>query len=298
MSVVAAAPPVAILSAILIVNADDFGITEGTNQAIVDAYRNGIVTSTSLLANGYAFDHAVALARQFPGLGVGIHLTLTEGPSVASAEPELLGKDGMLPLSNQPLVRKLLWRGLPRAAITREFEAQIVKVLEAGIAPTHLDGHKYIHLLPGITSIVAQLATRFSIPVVRVPHPLVDTVSRRDRVAGLAVLRGMAALAHYRIKRAGLRCSDRTLGFVDTGHLDRDALKRLLLPVRAGTTELLCHPAYPTPQLDILRSRGYRWIAGYDFGAETAAVGDPAIRAMLESAGWSLRSFGTLAESV
>ena len=47
----------------LIVNADDFGITEGTNRAIIDAHQRGIVTSTSLLANGYAFDHAVALAR-------------------------------------------------------------------------------------------------------------------------------------------------------------------------------------------------------------------------------------------
>src|SRR5450631_824067 len=71
----------------LIVNADDFGMTEGTNQAIVDAYQTGIVTSTSLLANGYSFDHAVNLARQFPGLGIGVHLTLTEGPAVAPNVP-------------------------------------------------------------------------------------------------------------------------------------------------------------------------------------------------------------------
>src|SRR5450432_2817972 len=281
----------------LIVNADDFGMTEGTNQAIVDAYQTGIVTSTSLLANGYSFDHAVKLARKFPGLGIGVHLTLTEGPAVAAIVPELLGADGLLPLSNQPVVRKLMRSGLPRAAIQREFEAQITKVIDAGINPTHLDGHKYIHLLPGITSIVAALATRFGIQVVRVPHPLLDAISRRDRLAGLVVLRSMAALAHLRVKRAGLHGSDRTLGFVDTGHLNRETIQRLLQPVRPGVSELLCHPAYPGPQLDILLSGGYRWIAGYDFKIETAALSDPALRTSLESAGWLLRSFAILGRS-
>src|SRR5258708_38282284 len=92
---------------VLIVNADDFGLTEGTNCAIVDAHCKGIVTSTSLLANGYAFDHAVELAHQHPTLGQGVHLTLTEGLPVAQNVPELVGADGKLPLSNQPFVRAL-----------------------------------------------------------------------------------------------------------------------------------------------------------------------------------------------
>ncbi|HLY26998.1 MAG TPA: ChbG/HpnK family deacetylase, partial [Aggregatilineales bacterium] len=93
---------------ILIVNADDFGLTEGTNRAIVEAFQQGIVTSTSLLANGYAFDHAIELAEGLPDLGIGVHLTLTEGPSVASDVPELLAGDGLLPLSNQPFARAAL----------------------------------------------------------------------------------------------------------------------------------------------------------------------------------------------
>src|SRR5258708_20537878 len=127
---------------ILIVNADDFGLTDGTNRAIIDAHCHGIVTSTSLLANGYAFDHAVELAHQHPALGVGVHLTLTEGPPVASNVPELLASDGKLPLSNQPFVRALLAGRLPRDAIRREFEAQIGKVIAAGIPPTPIHRHK------------------------------------------------------------------------------------------------------------------------------------------------------------
>jgi predicted glycoside hydrolase/deacetylase ChbG (UPF0249 family) len=280
----------------LIVNADDFGLTEGTNRAIVDAHHTGIVTSTSLLANGYAFDHAVALAREVPLLGIGVHLTLTEGPSVApgmAADLFPAGR-GYLPLSNQPHVRALAAGRLPHAAIRREFEAQVGKVMAAGIQPTHIDGHKYIHLLPGITAIAADVARQYAIPAMRVPHRLGDSpFSRIGRLSGLLAIWLMGALA-YRVARwAGLLVPDRVVGFVDTGHLSPDAIRRLLRAPRPGVTEMLCHPAYRSAQLDALLAQGYRWIAGYDFDRETAAVSDPAARRSLEAAGWSLHSFGT-----
>jgi chitin disaccharide deacetylase len=286
------------MRAILVVNADDFGLTEGTNRAIVDAHRTGIVISTSLLANGSAFDHAVKLSHEHPSLGVGVHLTLTEGPPVAD---QVVGElrpygSGDLPLSNQPFVQALVAGRLPRQAIRCEFEAQVRRVLSAGIRPTHIDGHKYIHLLPGITAIAADVARLFSIPVMRVPHRFVDSpfvVSRAARAPGLLILMLMGALAYRVARRSGLHTSDRIAGFVDTGHLDHAAIHRLINRPRPGVTELLCHPAYRTPQLDALLARGYRWIESYDFDAETAAVSDPAIRRDLEATGWQFRHFGT-----
>ncbi len=279
----------------LIVNADDFGMTEGTNRAIIDAYQRGIVTSTSLLANGYAFDHAVKLAHENPSLGIGVHLTLTEGPPVSTNAAQLTGSDGKLPLSNQPFARALAAGRLPRNAIRREFEAQIGRVIAAGIRPTHVDGHKYIHLLPGISAIVADLARQFSIPVMRVPHRLVDAPSRIGRVPGALILMMLGTLAYRVAQQAGLRMSDRVIGFVDTGHLTHDAIRRLLVarPPRPGVTELLTHPAYRSPQLDVLLAQGYKWIASYDFDAETSAVSDSAIRRELEAAEWQFVSFGT-----
>lgn len=277
----------------LIVNADDFGITEGTNRAILDAHRAGIVTSTSLLANGYAFDHAVELARQYPSLGVGVHLTLTEGPPVATKIPALLASDGNLPLSNQPFVRALIAGRLPRDAIRREFEAQVGRVVAAGLKPTHLDGHKYIHLLPGITPIAVDVARQFAVSAMRIPRRIVDSPSRVSRLPGMLILVAMGALAYRVARQAGLRTSDRLVGFVDTGHLSRETIRRLLARPRPGVTELLCHPAYRTPLLDDLLARGYRWIASYAFDTETATVSDPDTRHMLESAGWALVSFGT-----
>src|SRR5882724_4025981 len=120
------------MTPILIVNADDFGMTEGHNRAIIDAHRNGIVTSTSLLANGYAFEHAADLARQIPTLGVGVHLTLTEGLPVSTFDARFLDDSHKLPLSNQPYARAMLTLRLPYTAISREFEAQIKKVIAAG----------------------------------------------------------------------------------------------------------------------------------------------------------------------
>jgi predicted glycoside hydrolase/deacetylase ChbG (UPF0249 family) len=78
----------------LIVNADDLGWTEGINRGIAEAHRNGIVTSASLLANGAAFASAVEMARHTPGLGVGVHLNLSEGAPVSGpgAVPRLVNQ--------------------------------------------------------------------------------------------------------------------------------------------------------------------------------------------------------------
>jgi len=279
------------MSAYLVVNADDFGLTEGNNRAIADAHRLGIVTSASLLANGGAFDHAVELARKTPGLGVGVHLTLTEGPPIVSSS--VLAPNGSFPLSNQPFVRAWLTGRLPCEPIRQEFEAQIRKVMSEGISPTHLDGHKYIHLLPGIVAIVLSLAHKFAIPFVRVPHRPADSwQSHPMRLPGLAILTTLGQLTYPQARKAGVQMIDRYAGFVDTGHLTVRALHNLLERPCPGITELVCHPAYRTDEHERLFAGGYHWIAGYDFATETAAVSLPELRDILRDSGWTLRHFG------
>src|SRR5215510_11634871 len=93
----------------LIVNADDFGFTNGVNKGIVQSYKQGIVTSTTIMANGQAFDEAVELARENPGLGVGCHLSIVGGRPVAPATQirSLLESDGSLPPTLTRLALKL-----------------------------------------------------------------------------------------------------------------------------------------------------------------------------------------------
>lgn len=160
---------------LLVVNADDFGLTESVNRGILEAHTRGILTSTTILANGAAFDSAAALARQAPDLGVGVHLNLTEGRPVASPAEvsSLLNEHGRFLRSAAALMRKVLTGRLRADEIERELSAQIEKVQRADIRVTHLDGHKHVHMLPGILPVVLRVAQRYGIPAMRwaVEHP-------------------------------------------------------------------------------------------------------------------------------
>src|SRR6185369_7512814 len=123
----------------LIVNADDFGFTRGVNAGILRAFQNGILTSATLMANGDAFDEAVEMALANPGLGVGCHLVAVGGRPVAPPAEiaSLVDADGMLPRTLTGLL-KLLMRGQVRVEhVEREFRAQVERLREAGITPTH-----------------------------------------------------------------------------------------------------------------------------------------------------------------
>ena len=105
----------------LIVNADDLGWTEGVNRGIVEAFHHGIVTSASLLANGAAFAGGVDSARSAPGLGVGVHLNLTDGPPVADPEAikSLLNSAGQFAGSPESLLLRRARRGLLLTEVER-----------------------------------------------------------------------------------------------------------------------------------------------------------------------------------
>ena len=132
----------------LIPNADDFGFTRDVNQGIVQAHRQGILTATTLMATGAAFDHAVQLARENPELDIGVHLVLVGSPGFPATLPGLL-------------------LSLGRIRIYDEFVRQVRKVVDAGLQPTHLDTHKHTHLLPQVFNAVARIAEEFHIPWVR-----------------------------------------------------------------------------------------------------------------------------------
>ena len=136
----------------LAVNADDFGFTRDVNRGIVEAHLQGILTSTTLMATGPAFDDAVGLAKEHPTLDIGCHLVLVGDASYP------------------PTVAKLIQAvALKRIRVYDELAAQVRRILDAGLAPTHLDTHKHTHLLPPVLDAVARLSEEFQIPWVRRP---------------------------------------------------------------------------------------------------------------------------------
>lgn len=232
---------------VLIINGDDMGRTPRITQGILKAYEQGILTSASMVANGADFDSAAAMAKQYTGLGVGIHLVLNEYQPVA--EPRLI--PGLLNAAGAFWPRPLMLAKLQssgnrcrEAAI--EWEAQIAKIVDAGVSPTHLDGHGHCHATPRLAETVLRLAKKFNIGAVRLPaEPLSyrgfgGAFSAR-RYVEKAMLFTASQWARSRW-RTHLAYPDMFYGFMDGGRLSAGAIARIAGGLRPGVAELMTHP--------------------------------------------------------
>nr|MDP9148186.1 ChbG/HpnK family deacetylase [Acidobacteriota bacterium] len=248
----------------LIVNADDLGWAEGVNRGIAEAHRNGIVTSASLLATGGAFESAVKLARKTPALGIGVHLNLSDGKPLAPADavPSLVNERGEFLGGPENILLRMARRKLRLKEVEREWELQIQKVSEAGIQATHLDGHKHVHMLPGLFEIALRLAKRHGIAAVRVSHeasPLRSALSvGKNQNAPVVLKQGVQARALKLFVRdaramaesAGIATADYFCGIAQTGELTIEGVGQLLRSLPEGTTEMMCHPGFIDAELE------------------------------------------------
>ena len=152
----------------VIVNADDFGMTEGVTNGIVIAHKKGIVTHTSIMSNGLFFDEAVETAKGIKELGVGIHLVATWGKPVLSGGSTLIDKHTGLFFGYKKLIVNLLAGRINKRDVYKEWEAQIKKVVDSGIDITHIDSHHHIHMLPIFNKVVYELSDKYGVKRVRV----------------------------------------------------------------------------------------------------------------------------------
>ncbi len=224
----------------LVVNADDFGFTHDVNEGIERAHREGILTATTLMAHGAAFDDAVRRAQDLPGLDVGVHLTLVGAPRYPATVSALL-----VAMSRR------------RIDIARELREQIEKVLAAGIRPLHLDAHKHTHLLPPVLKQVAALSREYGIPWVRRPFdfPIQASgvpLSRRVLTQGLEAF---SRRFYRQLQRYGCRTTDHFAGFRITGRYDTAELCALIRALPEGVTELMTHPGVCAEELRAATTR-------------------------------------------
>ncbi len=161
------------MHSLLIVNADDFGISQGVNQGIVEAHLKGILTSTTAMANMPAFDHAVQLKREHPTLAVGVHLNLTAGTPVLPSEkvPDLIDRTGRFLRVDRLLLGLTLGR-IDLRQVEAELSAQVERAIRAGLDPGHLDSHHHVHCHPALHSVAVRLAQRYEISGMRCPVEL------------------------------------------------------------------------------------------------------------------------------
>jgi hopanoid biosynthesis associated protein HpnK len=249
----------------LIVNADDFGYTSGVNRAIVEAHSRGVVTSSTLMANGPAFAEAVQLARTVPKLSVGCHLVLTDGEPVLRPD-QLLSltsaghfRDGMLTFAARALAG-----GMAASEITKEVSAQIRKIQSAGITVSHVDTHKHTHLFPRILRPLLRAAADCGVRTVRNPFgprlPLRSShlLSRPGlwtRYVEVRILGSFANKFREAVDREGFATPDGTLGIVVTGALDETLFYAIARSIPEGTWEFVCHPGYNDSDLQLGKTR-------------------------------------------
>jgi chitin disaccharide deacetylase len=257
----------------LIINADDFGFTRDVNAGIVHAHTHGVLTSTTLMANGDAFDDAVQLGGQTPTLDIGAHLVLVQGRSLISGAP--------FPETPQRLLADL---ALGRWNAYTELRAQIEKIIAAGIKPTHLDSHKHTHLVPAIFRTLVRLAREFEIPYVRLPLDASAPFSRMPCAAAARFYKGVA-------RRFGVRMTDHFLGFRLTGSFTEDTFAAALSRLPEGTTEFMCHPGFLGPELEQASTR-----LKESRVRELEALTSPRIRHLVDAAAIRLGPFRTDSE--
>ena len=258
----------------LVVNADDFGFSRDVNQGIVEAHQEGILTATTLMATGAAFDDAVRLARGNPSLDVGCHLVLVGDPPFPETVLQLMSAIA-----------------LGRVRIHDELASQVRRIVDAGLRPTHLDTHKHTHLLPPVLIAVARVSEEFGIPWVRRPfdfplQPGGAGLGKRAVSRGFGIVRRRFERV---LARHGCRSTDHFAGFQITGSVNARIVVELLRSLPEGSTEFMCHPGRCTAELRAARTR-----LKESREEELRALTAPETRAALQDAGVKLVSYREL----
>lgn len=241
------------------------------------------------MPNGNAFDNAVEIARNTPGLGVGIHISLVGERCVAPAEgiPGLADDDGYLPASYGSFVKAYALRRFGSRQIRSEIEAQVAKFVQTGLRPTHIDSHQHLHAIPEIFAVVLEQARKASIPVIRVPLERRRIHPRPFGVRGFAltVLDALSKTCLQKARGQGFKVADRFWGLAASGRMDEANLLRTLEFLQPGVNEVMCHPGFGDPAT---RER-YRW--DYWWEDEANALRSEQTRRLIDAHGVRLANF-------
>lgn len=267
---------------LLIVNADDYGLTIGVSEGILRAHETGIITSTSILVLGRAFATAAPRLAD-SALGIGVHLAAVgeDRPLLAPRDiPSLVDAQGRLCSSWRCFVARAALGMIDVCDLEREFRAQLEAVIALGLEITHIDTHQHLHLWPLVGRVVARLAAEYRIPAIRVPRSAsmfngVAIGLLANRLAETAAAEGLAHPAW-------------AAGLDQAGRLHGRRLQETItaLAAKGCDAELSCHPG------DARDTHLYQW--GYSWREEMDAFRSISARVWVEEAGFRLGTYRDL----
>jgi hopanoid biosynthesis associated protein HpnK len=277
----------------LIITADDFGLSAGVNAAVEKGWRDGLLTCASIMPGGAAFKEALKIAGRNPGLQVGLHLTLLQGKSVLPHVqiPDLVNEAGNF--SDNPLatgMRYFFDKGIYKQ-IKQEIEAQIQRVLDAGIQLSHIDGHLNIHLHPTVFAFLTDLMPRYGITSFRLSRERLFHNLRFDQQRQLGksleriIFGALANHARPHLKQLGIRYAAEVKGVLNSGRMTEEYLLQILDGLNDGLTELYFHPGI-LPDAEITRR-----MPDYRHEEELAAILSPRIRLRLAELNIGLENY-------
>lgn len=273
----------------LIVNADDFGLNANINEAIERCFREGILTSASLMANGKAFDEAVKIAKN-TDLDVGIHFGLVQGKPICNSYQvaSLIDHDGKFFSNSKIFIKNYLLGRISINDIEKELLSQAEKILDTGLLISHLDSHQHLHLLPKILEVINKISKKYSIKFVRLPkEPIQRYMISDGYINSIAQLASINVFC-WRVKNKIAQTTDRFAGFYFGGRLTVTNLISILknLP-NQGTCELMCHPGIP-------KNNSNNEIGGYRLVEEADALTSDEIKWLIKKLGINIISFRDL----
>jgi predicted glycoside hydrolase/deacetylase ChbG (UPF0249 family) len=272
----------------IIITADDLGMWPELNDAVMAGYDAGVITCASLRVTGRESHSAMVSASMRPGLSVGLHLVLCDGPAVLSHRhiPNVVDTSGFF--VKRPLEAVWMYRrrsGL-RDELKAEIRAQIEKFLSGGLFLSHVSAPYNLHLHPTVLAILKELATDYPISTLRKPCASLvpsfqSAVTRHwERSVERTVLRSV--LGWGRVRSRMFLGADRVELLSRTRPITEHAVARRIARVGAGVTEFVCHPGSLDPRHDGI--------------GELAVVTSPTVRAAILQSGVEPMSYRDIAE--
>lgn len=275
----------------LIVSADDFGLTKSISEGTVRACKDGIVTSINLLPTGRAFEESLYLLKELKLDGIGAHLALTETSPITDRAKisSLVTKKGSFRANYVSFFADLFLGRISMDSIYLELRSQLDRLKRVGLPINSINSHEHIHMMPSILKVFIDLAKEYGIPFIRYPHG--DKLVRPYRLKKFFKLAVSAYFGHITgrtVRESGLYTTDNFLGIADSGNLTEDVLVRLIKNMPEGTTELVCHPGFLSPE--VLE----RCIFQLNCEAELASLTSLRVKKVIEDGGIKLVTIGEI----
>lgn len=232
---------------LLIVNADDFGITRGATDAILACHRAGSVTSTTFMSTQPDAAYAARQAQVHERLGVGLHFNLTLGTASATSSASSITSSGGIFFDRRELMMRAVMGRINGSDVGKELDAQYHAMRDLGLEPTHVDSHQHVHAALPIFRVVACFAAKHRLPL-RLPWrwrgaALGKRLMRRVKESVMdAGLRRCVAVKPPSVLTNDGFCSVFDLG-VPADLVQLADYQTLLNPYTEGVVELMVHPA-------------------------------------------------------